>query len=277
MITRYTTPDGKDIVVNIQAKEGNTFIRIHDAKEYFYGTDPRESGAQRGVYNRDFIGLRIENVSDENIKLLHQYVEELLANKDDHFRFNLFFGPILNLPRLFNKNLPEYGNCSRWCSAMLLRCHLTTNYNVWPKTVFINIFENYAKTDVKTLDNMSVVYYEQPQHVETLAYGSKNKISWWFDNIAPFQLFRNFFYRDLKQYSNCVVRIKPGSMHAVVIENPDPIQPSEWRNIVNSKYFIAGSVIGSLYLYRKSYVLLRQKFQSFRRWTKGRSRTSQKE
>ena len=71
---RYTTPDGRDVVVNIAGKDGETFIRIHDAKEYFYGTDPRLCGAQRGVYNRDFVGLRVENVPAEDIKELHEYV-----------------------------------------------------------------------------------------------------------------------------------------------------------------------------------------------------------
>ena len=104
--------------------------------------------------------------------------------------------------------LPEYGNCSRWCSAMLMKCHLVTGFYVWPKTVFINMFENYKKTHIKSLENMNIVYYEQPEHVDILAYGVKGKLGLG-SSIAPFQFVRNFFYRDLRQFSNCIVRVTP--------------------------------------------------------------------
>ena len=63
---RYTQPDGKDVVCNIEGKEkGKLFIRFYEPSEYFYGTDPERNGSQKGVYQRDFIGIRVENVPVE--------------------------------------------------------------------------------------------------------------------------------------------------------------------------------------------------------------------
>lgn len=50
--------------MNVEAKEKNkNFIQIYDAKEYLFGTDIKKGGAQRGIYQRDIVKLRIENVS----------------------------------------------------------------------------------------------------------------------------------------------------------------------------------------------------------------------
>ncbi len=126
---RYTTPEGKDVVVNVEAKEkGKNFIQFYDANEYLFGT----TSAQKGIYQRDIVGLRIENVSQLDIKLMHNYIINLKLNNNnnnnDKVRFNIILGlsepyknfcknfikgPILNLFGNFINNFPEYGNCAR--------------------------------------------------------------------------------------------------------------------------------------------------------------------
>ena len=119
------------------------------------------------------------------------------------------------------------------------------------------MFENYKKTHIKSLENMNIVYYEQPEHVDILAYGVKGKLGLG-SSIAPFQFVRNFFYRDLRQFSNCIVRVTPQGTVAQALFNSDPIIPSEKRNIMNSKYVIVSCVITSAFLYRKGYGLVKR-------------------
>ena len=43
-VIRYTTADGRDVVMNIQGKEeGKLMVRFYDANEYLYGTDPKKN------------------------------------------------------------------------------------------------------------------------------------------------------------------------------------------------------------------------------------------
>lgn len=46
-VLRYTTPDGDDIVVNVEAKEqGKNFIQKYSASEYIFGI----KSSQKGIY-----------------------------------------------------------------------------------------------------------------------------------------------------------------------------------------------------------------------------------
>lgn len=266
---RYTTPDGKDIVVNVEAKEnGKSMFRIYSAEDYFYSTDPTKSGAQRGVYSRDYIGLRVEDVNTEDIKQMHDYIQKLIIEDQTHnIRFNLFVGPFLNMIKHYYPNFPEYGNCARWTSAMLLKAKLITTYYVFPKTVFINMFENYSKTHIKQLSNMKVVYYIQPKNINP-PYGTIAKPIW-FESIAPFQTMRNIFYHDLKKFADCIVEIEIINNHhkAICKYQPNAIKPSNIRNILNNKYLIIGSVglsiIGSVMIGRHTLKFTKQITKQF--------------
>lgn len=267
---RYTTPDGRDIVVNIEAKEwGKNFIQIHDAKEYLFGTNTKTSGPQRGFYQRDIVGLRVENVDPENIQKMHDYIEKIrtnneIGNKDK--RFNIIFGPILNQIKSIYPNFPEYGNCARWTSSMLLHAGLTTNYFVWPKTIFINMFENYAKTSIKSNKNMNVIYYEQPKHIQKLSYGVITKPILFENSVAPFQSIRNYFYGDLKHFAKIIISVPEGNTNAQIkiIDDNLVTQPNELRNILNSKYFIIGSVVISTIIYKKGFTYAKNKIISLK-------------
>ena len=267
---RYTTPDGKDIVVNIEAKEKDkNFIQTYDAKEYLFGTNSKTSGPQRGIYQRDIVGLRVENVDPENIKKMHNYIESIRQsneNKSGEKRFNIVLGPILNMVKNIFPNFPEYGNCARWTSSMLLHAGLTTNYFVWPKTVFINMFENYDKTSVKTKSNMNVIYYEQPKHIKELSYGVITKPILFENSVAPFQSIRNYFYGDLKHFAKVIVYVPENETQAniKVIDDNNISQPNQLRNILNSKYFIIGSVITSIIIYKKGFVYAKKIFISIK-------------
>lgn len=262
---RYTTPDGQDIVVNVEAKEKNkNFIQIYDAKEYLFGTDIKKGGAQRGIYQRDIVGLRVENLSQEHIIKLHEIVEKLKSGNNkpddnyrfnDKYRFNIILGPVLNFLGYFFYKYPEYGNCSRWTSLMLNQAGLTTGIYVWPKTLFINMFENYDKTNIKEQSNMNVIYYEQPKNISKPFYGVADKPIWFEKSVAPFQTLRNYFYGDLKHFANIIVKVNEQTNYAELIKNPDDkiSKPNKLRNTLNSKYFICASVMTSVIVYKKGF------------------------
>jgi hypothetical protein len=265
---RYTTPNGRDIVVNIEAKEnGKNFIQIYDAKEYLFGTNTTTCGAQRGIYQRDIVGLRVENVPLDNIIKMHKYIEKLQLDNNkidggDMVKFNIVLGPIINIFGKIFSNIPEYGNCARWTSAMLFQAGLTTKYYVWPKTLFINIFENYSKTQIKKLDNMNVIYYEQPEHISKPSYGVKDKPVLFEKSVAPFQSVRNYFYGDLKHFAKIIVFVPNNQTNAKILIKPEHMvsKPNELRNILNSKYFIITSVISSIVIYKKGFKYIRKVF-----------------
>ena len=203
---------------------------------------------------------------------MHKYIEQIktnnnLTNSDDKVRFNIVLGPILNFfGKFFFPNFPEYGNCSRWTSAILYRGGLTTGIFVWPNTVFINMFENYSRTEIKKTTNMNVIYYEQPEHVEKLSYGVKDKPIWFEKSVAPFQSIRNYFYGDLKHFAKIIVSIPKNQTTAIIKIIPDTqvSKPNELRNILNSKYFIFTSVFASVIIYKKGFGMAKTIYKNIR-------------
>ena len=171
---RYIDPDGNDIVVNIEGKKKNglPMVQFYDAKEFFYGTNPNKNGEQRGVYNRNKVGVRVEKLDRKNIDKMHQYFCDLQTQDiDGDVGFNIAIGPFINFFRKFIPfQIPEYGNCSKWISEGLLIAGVVTKKTIWPKSIFINMYENCEETDTKTPDNLHVVYYEMPLH-SILSYG----------------------------------------------------------------------------------------------------------
>lgn len=76
---RYTTKDGTSRVMNILGGEalglpGARMVNFVNPAEYMYGVHGFETFSQQGgVYNRPFIGVRIERVSEGAIEALHAY------------------------------------------------------------------------------------------------------------------------------------------------------------------------------------------------------------
>jgi len=268
---RYTTPDGRDIVVNIQGKEIKNgekvvMVRFYDAKEYLYGKTREKSGAQAGVYNRDIIGIRVEDVDSEKIRLMHNYFLSLIEDeKIGLVKFNIIFGPFFNLFREIFQ-LAEYGNCAKWISGGLYRAGVSTSISIFPKSILVDMFENYEKTSAKSKDNIHIVYYQKPTHLYPI-YGLN--YNYLFEEVAPFQYLRSYLYFDLEKYANVIVTIPKQSKTALVTINNDPIVQSKTRNIVNNSGFIMTSTLLNVWLiYRLTrfvkYQLKTDKYKQFR-------------
>lgn len=248
---RYTTPEGKDIVVNIEGKQdGHIMVQIFDAKDYLYGTST--GSTDQDGYHRNIVGVRIENIDSKGIDQMHEYFMKLRERyKNKKVKFNIVFGPLINTVRNIFPSIPEYGNCAKWISEGLLRAGVVTNKSIWPKSIFIDMFENCEETSAKSKDNVSIVYYEQPKSFAIKDENGNALVS--IESVSPLQIPRGFLYGDLRQFSNVVVRIPENSMHANVHTNPFPKQQSKFRNIVNSNPAITISIIGTSLLARRGW------------------------
>jgi hypothetical protein len=246
---RYIDQYGNDIIANIEAKEvGKPFIQFYKTQEYLYGIIPETCGAQRGVYNRNIVGIRVYGIKPENMREMHEHIIKLIQIEHEKVEFNIFFGPMLNIVRLYfpNFNLPEFGNCSKWTSTMLQKAGVIDKTFVWPRTVFIDIFEMAHKRGFET----DVVFYEKPDHVKKPSLGVKSN-GVLFEGIAPFQFVRNWMYGDLRYFSNIIVQSKlekDKTTRAIIKRNHNVLKPDKFRNLLNNKYVIGINVGCSMYL-----------------------------
>lgn len=245
---RYRNPDtGEDLIFNIDARKQGEMGQFYQPKEYFYGTDPAKNGEQKGVYNRPFMSIRIEYVSDESLRKLHQHYKSVeKGSQEGTKKFNMIAGPILRFVRKF-ADIPEYGNCAEWATMGLKKAGLVTGVSQWPTAVILDIFENQDSIADGREDNCTVVYYEKPPH-SNLSYGIKKEPV--YKSISPFQYPRSLLYGDLRKYVNVFVRVDEDSTTARVIENPLPWQPNKIRNLTNHHLFATASIIATPFLVR---------------------------
>lgn len=258
---RYCHPDGRDIVMNIEGKDraGKNMVNFYEAKEYLFGLEKSKVGEQVGIYNRDIVSIRVHDVSDENILAMHNYYLSLQEGySKGKFDFNLFMGPIYNLLSYLFPNMALTGNCAWWTSQGLLRAKVVTKTTLWPKSIWINMFENYEKTEIKEKSNMSVVYYKRIPHCYHTYGTGGNENSFTIDAVAPLQSLRSLSYFNLQSFADVVVHVPKGSIIARVDRHAYPSEPSKFRNIVNSPYTVMGSVVGTLFLLRKHLSLRRR-------------------
>lgn len=144
---------------------------------YFFGIDfDRGNGAvQGGIYNRSYCGLRIENLPKGATENLHRYYKALEAKervlKTAHFqlvgsRFTNFLRKIL--PWKDEPN--EFGNCTHWSANGLVWASVLPRKHMFPKDLFINLFERNYEEELKrnggkplplSESNIHVVYYKE--------------------------------------------------------------------------------------------------------------------
>lgn len=239
---RYTLPEtGQQVVVNIEGKkEGTNMVQFRDPTEYFYGTDFKYTGEQLGVYNRAMVTVRVQDVQPEKIMEMHQYFLRLQQDfEKGHKAFYIlplhareFASKIYN--KLCSIPMIQYGNCARWTSEGLQHAGIITHKSYWPKAIWINMFENYKKTQIKSLDNMSVISHRLIKHAKRKEGITDPVISM----VAPFQTFRTISYFNPEKFAHRIIEVPPNSIEAKIIKIEKPKPPSDLRNILNGKFMI---------------------------------------
>jgi len=189
----YTMPDGTRKVVNIVANKAESIVDTHTPEEYLF----TRNSDQGGIFNRNFISIRVYDISDEAIIKMDEKFKEILDRSSKrHAKYAMAFGPMFNFfkTHLPTMNITERGNCARWASVALKEAGLIKRTSMWPKAIFIDMLENCEDTAIKSYANIDIVRYECMYNVKK-DYGinERNPI----ELVSPFQIFRNINYRDL--------------------------------------------------------------------------------
>lgn len=242
---RYTRPNGEQVVMNIVGKKlQSDMVQFTTPSRYMFGVDFDDTTEQKGVYNRDIVGLRVEDVPPADVEAMHQFYTALA---EDHRHgladFNIMLGAVYNALAWLNLPIAKRGNCAHWTSKGLVTAGLMRNPSIWPKSILIHMFENQEKLGYggsAKPDNVHIVSYRRPRHAQ-LTYGVDAVP---LSAVAPLQSIRSFAYMDLERFADVIVEVPKNDIVAVVrrADSP-PERPSEWRNTLNSKWAITTSSI----------------------------------
>jgi hypothetical protein len=238
---RYTMPDGEQKVVNIaNSREGMVFWSTPSA--YLFATNWDMGCQQKGLYNRDIIGLRIEKLPPESLLAMDKYFCELAARSvESKAKYHLWLDFIVNrITKMLGFELAERGNCARYTSKGLLKANLVTKTSMWPKSIWINLFENFHRTATKEKKNMHVISYRRIKHAKQ-SYGV-DASAW--TAVAPLHALRTYLYFDLEKFADFIVEVPRGELSATIRKNKNPKRQSHLRNfLLNSQVFIGASVL----------------------------------
>lgn len=110
----YTMPDGTRKAVNIVGgKDHPELVNLHTPEEYMFS----RNSSQGGVFNRDFVSIRVENVPHDNIMKMDKKFQEIKDRAvTQNAKFDIIFSPVYSLMRSFFPGIAERGNCARWTS-----------------------------------------------------------------------------------------------------------------------------------------------------------------
>lgn len=246
---RYTMPDGEQKVFNITGYKNGELVAFHSPEKYMLTSDTDQGGLQ----NRAFIGIRIENLPDENLHRLDKKFQEIHDQGVKHnAKFDIVLGPIFNTLRKVFPVMAERGNCARWSSVGLKEAGVTHKKTMFPKTLFVDILENTDKTDVGNYeDNVHIVSYRPiergKRNYGVSGYGAPSL-------IAPLQTFSSLCYWNLESYAHAIVDVPdPENEARVTLRDPDTINgPSKLRNaIVNNPLTIVASTVSTVYMIKR--------------------------
>lgn len=164
---RYVDPDtGEDTVMNVCGLKGKKLINFIPAHEYLFTDIFHEGNEQGGVFNRSFLGVRVENVDKEKIRELHKYFKELQVKQDKgEIRFFLLPFSFLNpIRRLLGR--PMVGNCSHWTSLGLKHIGLLPRTYSWPLLLYFEMIRAQMATKFKSLNIVSYLGLTYPVEPE---------------------------------------------------------------------------------------------------------------
>jgi len=163
---KYIDPEtGEQVVMNISGStESPDMVNFLKAEDYLFGTHCFEKGGtQGGVYNRNIISVRIENVPRQQIKDMDYFYKKLQRNQlQSVAKFSLLFGALWNwLAEYLPVDVAERGNCAYWTSKGLVEAQLLRFPSLIPKRVLVNLFERCGQKDK---DNVHVISYKRIKH-----------------------------------------------------------------------------------------------------------------
>eukprot|EP01012_Entosiphon_sulcatum_P011570 TRINITY_DN17073_c0_g1_i1.p1 TRINITY_DN17073_c0_g1~~TRINITY_DN17073_c0_g1_i1.p1 ORF type:complete len:346 (+),score=86.60 TRINITY_DN17073_c0_g1_i1:36-1073(+) len=201
---------GERRVMNIVGLPGFEMVNFVNLSDYLFGTTGWEKTEQGGVYNRNFVGVRVEELADSDILAMdHLFQSIRYESVSGRAKFNIDGGHIKAMLSYF---VPEagnsYGNCARWTTKGLVSAGLMRLPSMFPKNALIRIFEDELRNNAS---NVHLVYYAQAEHAVVKYEGWEYVRA----HVSFTNLFSGMQYRDLLQYADLIVEIPNGSIMAV--------------------------------------------------------------
>lgn len=95
----------------------------------------------------------------------------------------------------------------------MLEAGVLTRRSVWPKSVFIDLFENAERTSAGGHGNVRVVTWRRVDNAAR-AYGVDADM--YLVGVAPLQSLRSLWYFDLSRFASATVSVPEASTRAVV-------------------------------------------------------------
>lgn len=225
----------EDIVRNIEGYRPpnlNSLVKTYNSKEYIAGM----SSQQGGLYNRNMLTVGYHDVEPENIEKMHKYFNHLEEKSlTGHKKFDILLGPIINRIAYLFPTFIERGNCTKWISEGLKEAKLIEHTHIWPKSLWITLFENENQQK-----KPSVILYKRATNCPQRYGDNDTEVSWY---TAPFDIVRSFTYRNPQKFADCIVSVPNDDIKAIPIRNDEPIQPSKIRNIMNHTAFVTTTSI----------------------------------
>lgn len=216
---RYTLPDGTQKVFNISGVNKNHMVEFHDPKEYFFGT--QKTSQQQGVYNREMVSIRFEDVPPEKILEMDSYFQELKVRHEVQKCVAFHVSPLTS--RLHNFLFPgnEWGNCGYWSSQGLVKAGLLDKSYGLPSAIWLELYKNSLKKPVN--QNTHIVSYQRPAHAQ-LTYGNTGKP---FSLMSAYNMAGNWLFRNPHHRAEVVVQVPHESITAVaVLRKSEEVKPS---------------------------------------------------
>lgn len=217
-VVRYTLPDTKEqLVMNIVGLAEHELVNFLHPEDFFFSTnfDTKIGNEQGGIYNRNFVSMRIQRVPPEKILAMHQYFLDLhLRSHKKWADYNILLGPLLN-----RASSVSYGNCAHWSSQGLRQAGLMKHTSMFPKAIWIDLYESLLKDSQqeKISNNISIVYYKRILHAKRF-YGEDADWTGW----GRPTIFRSSKdqYDNLEQVADAIVYVPSNSKTAMIDYGP---------------------------------------------------------
>eukprot|EP01080_Neovahlkampfia_damariscottae_P010446 gene10446-2968_t len=206
---KYTLKDGTQKLMNIVGLPTMKMVHFIDPKHYLF-SDPNitqvDGSEQGGIYNRSFVGFRIEEYDEDLIKKMDEFFKEL---DNDNLNGKRGYTLLTSFSKLFGfSNATEKGNCSYWTSKGLSIANLFDSPTLWPKFIISKL---YFSSSIQK-DNFNIIYYKC----------NKNQQKGW---IKPFQFVQDEIFKNLELFSNVKIEVDDENEIANCIKNDDPFRP----------------------------------------------------
>lgn len=170
-------PSQETVVVNVIGFESPQMVNFVKPEDFFFGTHGWHVGnEQGGIYNRNFVSLRIERVSAWQLQELHTFFLDLhMRWKEGQVHY--VFGLDGKLRNIMSQQF-KCGNCSDWIGYGLQKVGLVDDISMLPKILWIKMYKYFLQAEVKIpFRNMHVVKYNRIPHLNS--YGADADVSGW--------------------------------------------------------------------------------------------------